>query len=86
MSLKRQIRFTTGGAAVLTLLGLIATETIYAGVTMTLQNKLILISLISALLSVDIAIDQIPMDRRSLARLPTGLSSLLTSKEDEDDE
>jgi len=62
MSLKRQIRFLTGGAAVLTLLGLVAAETIIDGVTLTLENKLLLISLISTLLSVDIALDQLPID------------------------
>ena len=61
MSLKRRIRPLAGFAAVLTLLLLIGADTIHPGVTLTLENKVLLVSLISALLGVDIALDQLPI-------------------------
>lgn len=61
MTLKRRIRSLAGLAAVLTLLALMAADTIHPEITLTLENKVVLVSLISALLGVDIAWDQIPI-------------------------
>lgn len=61
MSLKRRIRPLAGFAAVLTLLALMVADTIHPEITLTLENKVLLVSLISALLGVDIALDQLPI-------------------------
>lgn len=61
MKLKRKIRALAGFAAVLTLLGLIAADTIYPSIELSLQHVAILASLISALLGVDIALKQLPI-------------------------
>ncbi|MDF9748383.1 hypothetical protein [Natrinema salsiterrestre] len=61
MTLKRRIRPLAGFAAVLTLLSLMVADTIHPEITLTLQNKALLVSLISALLGVDIALDQLPV-------------------------
>ena len=61
MSLKRRIRPLAGFAAVLTLLALMVADTIHPEITLTLGNKVLLVSMISALLGVDIALHQLPI-------------------------
>ena len=67
MTAKRRIRSLAGLAAVITLLGLIAADTIHPNIALSLEDKAILISLISALLGVDLALHQLPFEisRRS---------------------
>lgn len=45
----------------LTLLILMAADTIHPEITLSIENKVLLVSLISALLGVDIALDQLPI-------------------------
>lgn len=45
----------------LTLLVLIVVDTIYAGVSLSIEDKLLLVSLISALLGIDIALNELPI-------------------------
>jgi hypothetical protein len=61
MSLKRQIRVLVGGVAVLTLLALIAADTIHPTVTFATEDKLLVTSLITGLLGIDIALNQLPI-------------------------
>ncbi|UHQ96484.1 hypothetical protein [Natrinema halophilum] len=61
MSFKSRIRPLAGFAAVLTLLALMVADTVHPEITLTLENKVLLVSLISALLGVDIALDQLPV-------------------------
>lgn len=61
MKLKSRVRSLAGFAAVLTLLGLIAADTISPEITLGVEDKVILISMISALLGVDLALDQLPI-------------------------
>ena len=61
MSLKRRIRPLAGFAAVLTLLALMVADTIHPEISLTLENKVLLVGMISALLGVDIALDQLPI-------------------------
>jgi len=61
MSLKRQIRVLVGGVAVLTLLALIIADTINPTVTFATEDKLLVTSLITALLGVDIALQELPI-------------------------
>jgi len=61
MTLKRQVRALAGLAAVITLLALIAADTIHPEISLTIEHQLLLISLISALLGVDLALDQLPI-------------------------
>lgn len=70
MTAKRRIRSLAGFAAVITLLGLIAADTIHPNIALSLEDKAILISLISALLGVDLALHQLPIElsRRNDAR------------------
>lgn len=62
MKLKNRVRSLAGFAAVLTLLGLIAADTIFPEVTLGVEDKVILISMISALLGVDLALNQLPIN------------------------
>jgi hypothetical protein len=62
MTARRRLRSLAGFAAVITLLGLIAADTIHHGISLSFQDKAILISLISALLGVDIALQQLPIE------------------------
>lgn len=59
MNLRTRIRSVAGLAAVLTLLGPIVADTVDPAVTLSLEDKAILISLISALLGVDIALSEL---------------------------
>lgn len=70
MTAKRRIRSFAGFAAVITLLGLIAADTIHPNIALSIEDKAILISLISALLGVDLALHQLPIElsRRNDAR------------------
>jgi hypothetical protein len=68
MSLKRRIRPLAGFAAVLTLLALMVADTIHPEIALTLENKVLLVSMISALLGVDIALDQLPI---TMGQAPT---------------
>lgn len=61
MSLRQRIRTLAGAAAVLTLLGLIVLDTVDQSVTLSLEDKAILVSLVAALLGVDIALHQLPI-------------------------
>ena len=61
MNYRKRIRALTGGVAVLVLLGLISADTLFAGVTLTLADKALLVSLVSALLGIDIALTQAPI-------------------------
>ncbi|WP_226043500.1 hypothetical protein [Natrinema sp. DC36] len=74
MTLKRRIRPLAGFATVLTLLALIVVDTIHPGVTFTLEDKALLISMISALLGVDIARDQLSSFPISWDQIPLKLS------------
>lgn len=62
MTARRRIRSLAGFAAVITLLGLIAADTIHPNIALSLEDKAILISLVSALLGVDIALHQLPVE------------------------
>jgi len=62
MTARRRLRSLAGFAAVITLLGLIAADTIHPDISLSFQDKAILISLISALLGVDIALQQLPIE------------------------
>lgn len=62
MKLKNRARSLAGFAAVLTLLGLIAADTVFPEVTLGVEDKVILISMISALLGVDLALNQLPIN------------------------
>ncbi|QBI90085.1 transmembrane domain protein [Halobacterium phage ChaoS9] len=68
MTVRRRIRSLAGFAAVITLLVLIAADTIHPGISLSLQDKAILISLISALLGIDLAIHQLPFEVASRPR------------------
>lgn len=59
MKLKRKIRWLGGAAAIVTLLGLITLDTVHPTVVLATEDKLILLSLISALLGVDILLERI---------------------------
>lgn len=61
MTFRKQIRTVAGLAAVLTLLGLIALDTIHPEVALSLEDKLLLVSMVSALLGVDLAWNQLPV-------------------------
>ncbi|WP_143416426.1 hypothetical protein [Halobacterium hubeiense] len=60
MTLRKRARTVTGALAVITLLVLLAADTLDPGVTLVLEDKLLLVSLISALLGVDLALHQLP--------------------------
>lgn len=62
MTARYRLRSLAGFAAVITLLGLIAADTIHPDISLSFQDKAILISLISALLGVDIALQQLPIE------------------------
>jgi len=62
MTARHRLRSLAGFAAVITLLGLIAADTIHPDISLSFQDKAILISLISALLGVDIALQQLPIE------------------------
>ena len=61
MNVKQKTRMLAGFAAVLTLLGLIAADTIHPQISLSLEDKVILVSLISALLGVDLALKELPI-------------------------
>lgn len=61
MTLKSKTRSLAGLAAVITLLVLIGADTIYGGISLGIEDKLLLVSLISALLGADIALNEIPI-------------------------
>jgi len=61
MTLRNKTRALAGLAAVLTLLGLIAADTVYPGISLSIEDKLLLVSLVSALLGIDIALNQLPV-------------------------
>jgi hypothetical protein len=61
MTLKNRTRSLAGLAAVITLLGLIAADTIHPEISLSLEDKVILVSLISALLGVDLALKNLPV-------------------------
>ena len=65
MTTRKRIRSIAGLAAVITLLGLIAADTIHPNIALSLEDKVILISLISALLGVDLALSEIPFTFKS---------------------
>lgn len=61
MTTRKRVRSVAGLAAVFTLLGLIAADTIHPDVALSLEDKVILISLVSALLGVDLALSELPI-------------------------
>lgn len=64
MTLRQRIRTVTGGLAVVTLLALVAADTIYPGVTLGVEDKILLASVASVLLGLDLAIMQGPLNIR----------------------
>jgi hypothetical protein len=61
MTVRKKARSLGGLAAILTLLGLIAADTIHPQISLSLEDKVILVSLISALLGVDLALKELPI-------------------------
>jgi hypothetical protein len=61
MTLKRRIRMLTGGLAVVTVLALVAADTVHPTVSLALEDKVLLVSLASTLLGVDFALENIPI-------------------------
>jgi hypothetical protein len=61
MTVRKKARSLAGLAAVLTLLSLIAADSIHPQISLSLENKVILVSLISALLGVDLALRELPI-------------------------
>ena len=62
MTLRNKTRALAGLAAVLTLLGLIAADTLSPAISLSIEDKLLLVSLVSALLGIDIALNQLPIE------------------------
>jgi hypothetical protein len=62
MTLRNKTRALAGLAAVLTLLGLIVADTVYPAISLSIEDKLLLVSLVSALLGIDIALKQLPIE------------------------
>lgn len=62
MNLKQRIRSVTGGLAVVVLLALVVVDIVYAGITVTLSDKLFVASVASALLGVDFLFSQGPLN------------------------
>lgn len=61
MSLRRRMRTLLGAATVVVLLLLIALDTLDPAVELSIEDKAILISLIAALLGLDLAMSNLPV-------------------------
>ena len=61
MTFRQRIRTALGAVAVLTLLALIVLDTAYSGISLSLEDKALLTSLIAALLGLDLALNQLPI-------------------------
>lgn len=73
---QQRLRSLAGLLAVITLLGLIVADTVLPEVTLTGADKGLLITLISALLGVDIATDRLgPVARGALSGAIEGIAS-----------
>jgi len=62
MKFKQPIRSVTGGLAVVTLLVLVAADTLYPEITLSLEDKLLLASMASTLLGADFLLSQGPLN------------------------
>lgn len=62
MNLNQRIRSATGGLAVVVLLSLVVLDVVHPGITLSLEDKLFLASIASALLGVDFALNQGPLN------------------------
>jgi len=62
MSYRQHIRTVTGGLTVIVLLALIILDTTNSSINLSLEDKALLTSMIAALLGVDLAINQLPID------------------------
>ena len=60
MRLRRKAKAIGGLVTLLVLLGLVVVDTIDAGVTLTVEDKAILLSLVGTLLGLDKLVEQIP--------------------------
>jgi len=61
MNLNQRIRSVTGGLAVVVLLGLFVADVVHPEITLTLEDKLFLASVASALLGMDFLFSQGPL-------------------------
>jgi len=61
MTVRKRARTVIGSVAAIVLLGLILADTLSAAITLSLLDKALLVSIISAMLGVDIALDQAPL-------------------------
>jgi len=61
MNLRKRAKAVAGLLAVIVLLGLIAADTVDASVTLTLEDKILLLSLIASLLGLDKLADALPL-------------------------
>jgi len=61
MTIMKRLRMLAGLVAMLTLLALIAADTVYPEVSLDLSDKIILVSLVSGLLGVDMALREFPI-------------------------
>ncbi|SEH60627.1 hypothetical protein SAMN05192561_11222 [Halopenitus malekzadehii] len=60
MRLRRQIKAIGGLATLLVFLGLVVADTVDAGVTLSVEDKVILLTLVGTLLGLDKLLEQIP--------------------------
>ncbi|MDS0284721.1 hypothetical protein [Haloarcula onubensis] len=61
MNLRKRAKAVAGLLAVIVLLGLIAADTMDASITLTLEDKILLLSLIASLLGLDKLADAFPV-------------------------
>jgi len=59
MTLRQRARTAAGFLAVVTLLVLVGADTLNQGVTLSFEDKALLVSLVSALLGVDLALNEL---------------------------
>jgi len=83
MTNPKLVRRLAGVATLLVLLGLIVADTLYQSITLAATDKMLLVSLVSGLLAVDIAVQQ-SWSNAARAALEAGLSELVTGGEDDD--
>jgi len=62
MNLKQTIRSVTGGLTIVVLLALVAADVVHPEITFSLEDKLFLASIASALLGVDFLFSQGPLN------------------------
>lgn len=72
MTTKERLKAIGGFLAIVTLLGLVAADTLLTSVTFYIYDKVLIVTLITALLGVDMALETLPKLQISLIESDSG--------------